>query len=178
MQIRLKQLDGVIDAASALQVVQWDAAAGVWKAGRKNNTAAADPTVNDDNTAGYELGSMWINTTTDNAFICVDATTAAAVWIGVGVSGEPQQEEYAGDNIPSGTGDTVLTAAPANTPVSAACVNLYLNGVLQRQGAGKDYTVTTTVTPFDTITWLEGTGTGIPMDVNDIITLKYESLST
>ena len=47
----------------------------------KNNLAAStNPGVSDDSTAGYAVGSKWINTTSDEAFICLDSTGAAAVW--------------------------------------------------------------------------------------------------
>lgn len=178
MQIRLKQIDGVIDTASALQVPQWDAATAQYKPGRKNNVAAVDPTINDDSTAGYEENSMWVNTATNNVFICASPAVGAAVWVGIGVSGEPKRDENAGINIPAGSGDTVLPA-PSQVPVSADSFNLYLNGVEQRQGPGKDYSITGAT--LQVITWLmpaPGTGVAGPMDVNDILTYKYETLST
>lgn len=47
----------------------------------KNNFAAnTDPTATDDDSEAYEVGSRWINVTTDAAFTCVDASTGAAVW--------------------------------------------------------------------------------------------------
>jgi hypothetical protein len=45
-----------------------------------HNEAAADPTVNDDSTAGYEIGGMWVNTTSDTCWMCTDASAGAAVW--------------------------------------------------------------------------------------------------
>lgn len=48
---------------------------------QNNFTALADPTVNNDTTEGYTAGSRWINTTTDEAFVCVDAADGAAIWI-------------------------------------------------------------------------------------------------
>lgn len=42
--------------------------------------SASDPTVNDDSTDGYAVGSLWINTTLDTIFTCVDNTAGAAVW--------------------------------------------------------------------------------------------------
>lgn len=49
----------------------------------KNNLAAtADPTSSDDSSLGYEVGSMWVNTTGSKVFTCSDATPGAAVWLG------------------------------------------------------------------------------------------------
>jgi len=45
-----------------------------------NLSASIAPTVNDDNTAGYAVGSRWIDTTNDNSYVCVDSSTGAAVW--------------------------------------------------------------------------------------------------
>lgn len=42
--------------------------------------AAGDPTATDDATAGYRMGSQWVNTTTQHAWYCVDPTAGAAVW--------------------------------------------------------------------------------------------------
>lgn len=42
--------------------------------------ATRDPTVNDDNLLGYEVGSWWINRTGNKIFICSDNSTGAAVW--------------------------------------------------------------------------------------------------
>lgn len=44
--------------------------------------ATVDPGVNDDSDPAnnYQVGSQWLNTTTDALFVCVDATVGAAVW--------------------------------------------------------------------------------------------------
>jgi hypothetical protein len=42
--------------------------------------ATAAPTANDDSGDGYGVGSVWVNVTTDVAYVCVDATLTAAVW--------------------------------------------------------------------------------------------------
>ena len=47
----------------------------------KNNYAAVtDPGVNDDAGDGYQVGSVWVNTVSDTAWLCADATVGAAVW--------------------------------------------------------------------------------------------------
>lgn len=47
---------------------------------QSNLAASADPVVGDDNLDGYSIGSRWLNTTTDEEFVCLDAATGAAVW--------------------------------------------------------------------------------------------------
>lgn len=49
-------------------------------AGIHNLSAAAAPTANDDTGDGYAVGSLWINTTADTVYVCVDNTSTAAVW--------------------------------------------------------------------------------------------------
>lgn len=50
-------------------------------------TSGSDPGVNDDNSELFDLGSLWINTTTDTGFLCVDNTNGAAVWVQVSGGG-------------------------------------------------------------------------------------------
>lgn len=45
-----------------------------------NLTATVNPSVNDDVTLGYEVGSVWVNTITNIYFVCSHDATAAAVW--------------------------------------------------------------------------------------------------
>lgn len=49
-------------------------------AGLANFGASTDPTPGDDTGDGYSVGSHWVNTTADRAFINVDATASAAIW--------------------------------------------------------------------------------------------------
>ncbi len=42
----------------------------------------ANPTVNDDSGAGFDVGTIWINTATDDVFIAADVAVGAAVWQG------------------------------------------------------------------------------------------------
>jgi len=55
---------------------------------RNNLSASVAPTADDDDLDGYEVGSRWIDTTADKAYVCVDATATAAIWR---VSGESTQ---------------------------------------------------------------------------------------
>ena len=61
---------------------------------QNNFVATTDPTANNDSadTAAsgteYNVGSVWINTTSDEAFRCVDASVGAAVWVPTTVTAE------------------------------------------------------------------------------------------
>lgn len=43
-------------------------------------TATTNPTANDDNSDGYTVGSMWLNTSTGAMYVCQDSTVGAAKW--------------------------------------------------------------------------------------------------
>lgn len=47
---------------------------------KNNYSASAAPGVGDDSADGYSVGSQWLNTTADDAYICLDAAAGAAVW--------------------------------------------------------------------------------------------------
>lgn len=45
-----------------------------------NLAATAAPTVTDDSSKGYSVGSSWFDVTNDKAYLCLDATLGAAIW--------------------------------------------------------------------------------------------------
>ena len=47
---------------------------------RNNYDSAVAPAVGDDVTVGYRVGSVWIDTVLDDAWICLDDSLGAAVW--------------------------------------------------------------------------------------------------
>jgi hypothetical protein len=47
---------------------------------KNNYTATVNPIISNDNTQGYFIGSLWINTNSDTVFQCTDSTTNNAVW--------------------------------------------------------------------------------------------------
>lgn len=47
---------------------------------KHNLIAIINPTANDDNTQGYNVGAVWVNTITKKEYVCLDASTGAAVW--------------------------------------------------------------------------------------------------
>jgi len=52
-----------------------------------NWAAAAPPTVSDDSSAGYSVGSRWMSTGTNQEFVLVDSTAGAAIWSETTASG-------------------------------------------------------------------------------------------
>lgn len=47
---------------------------------KANLSASVDPTVADDSSAGYKVGSLWVVGSTRHVYICFDATVGAAQW--------------------------------------------------------------------------------------------------
>lgn len=45
-----------------------------------NTKGGAAPTANDDNTKGYEAGSLWTWVADESAYICISAGSGTAVW--------------------------------------------------------------------------------------------------
>ena len=55
---------------------------------KTNLTATDAPTINEDSTDGYSIGSIWIDITNDKGYICLNASTGAAVWTEITNQGE------------------------------------------------------------------------------------------
>lgn len=79
---------GIVSVTSQTDVVSLQALGfqQLW-GGRNNLGASTDPIVGSDNTADYQPGSIWINSTASppRAWICVTAATGAAVWVQIGI---------------------------------------------------------------------------------------------
>ena len=62
---------------------------------RKNNfEATTNPSIDADTTEGYEIGSLWLNTNTNEIYYAVDVTNAAAVWRLVSQFGNAEVQAY------------------------------------------------------------------------------------
>lgn len=80
------------------------------KIGVSQHRATVNPTVTDDIAAGYVVGMIWVNTTSNTAFILTNATVGAAVWQAVGGGGSSSlQTAY-------NNGSTITTAG--STPIT------------------------------------------------------------
>ncbi len=77
--------------------------------------ATTAPTANDDSGDGYAVNSVWIDLTADKAYICVDATLTAAVWVEVGGGGTLADHDHSGDAGDGGTFDAANLTSGAAT---------------------------------------------------------------
>jgi len=107
---------------------------------RKHNfEAVVDPVAGDDSADGYAVGSKWINVAEGRVYICVDATEGAAVWKDLTNVESLSEANFVEHETPAGVIDgenKVFTLA--NTP-AAGSLKLFLNGVLQEEGALADF---------------------------------------
>lgn len=91
---------------------------------KKNNfTAVTDPTVVNDNTQNYQVGSFWVNTTNGTIFIATSVATANAVWLQVGRALVGYREDFSAQ-----VNGTQNTFNFSYTPVDGTIVPL-VNGV-------------------------------------------------
>jgi hypothetical protein len=79
-----------------------------------------NPTVNDDRTLGYYIGTVWINTTTKVSYVSVNDAVGAAVWRAVDAIGE----KYKWLNIGAG----VATSATQGSIASGNAAVLLFDG--------------------------------------------------
>ncbi len=63
---------------------------------KSKRDATQAPTVNNDTTEGYSVGSEWDDVTNDEAYVCLDATEGAAVWTEItgGGAGNPKEISF------------------------------------------------------------------------------------
>ena len=87
--------------------------AGAMTALKTNLTAIIGPTVNDDNTAGYVIGSRWFDTVAKNEYVLTDASTGAAVWTAT-TSGVPSGYMIIGSTPTAPVGYTYTGNSVAN----------------------------------------------------------------
>ena len=126
-------------------------------AGLNNTTATGNPGVNNDlANQGYNVGSIWINVSTDKVFICVDASTGAAIW----------QEVFALSN----NGTQLLPSADNTVDIGSSALefkDLHLDGTAKVDILTVDETSTFTGTMTTAaISQTSGTATFSNVDIN------------
>jgi len=161
----LDDVDTTTQAPTAEDNFRWDGSDWV---PLKNNHTTTDPTVNDDSGSGYVVGSAWINTTDDTAFLCTDNSSGAAVWVRVDAEGaEP---------------DTSIVEASTVTNTNATSAVL-INSMTITPGAGT-YLVTFSATVYASRFGTEIVGaiyTGGTLETNterevQVVAANYEAI--
>lgn len=97
---------------------------------------SSDPGATDDSAAGYTEGSIWINESDDDAFICVDSTASAAVWTEITDAG-------------GGSGDVVGPASSTDEAIArfdSTTGKLLQNSTATLSDAGAMFTASLTLT--------------------------------
>lgn len=87
------------------------------------HTATADPGVGDDSGDGYVVGTLWINTSSDEAFVLVDSTLGAAVWISTTAGGSLSLDDLSDvdtTTTPPVAGDVLIFDGSEWVPGAAA----------------------------------------------------------
>ncbi len=73
-----------------------------YEAVKSNLVATVAPTVGNDDTEGYAVGSIWIDNTGGVDYLCADASTGAAVWLAHGAPGGGEANDA--ENVGAGAG--------------------------------------------------------------------------
>jgi len=137
----------------------------------KNNlTAVIDPTVTDDSSLGYAVGSRWFNVTSPGEFVCIDATIGAAVWLsttyyeinttsnagGIGLALPKSVYDFPFKGLAATSSKIVLISNPTTVGINVDETVIPINnlsGVLNVNKGG------TGVTSLLAGGWLQGNGT-------------------
>lgn len=135
---------------------------------QKNNISATTaPGVGDDSADGYSIGSHWYDVTADEAYVCLDATAGAAVWVNSTLTTAELGTSATKDFIDD---DTFATAS-AITTASSESIKAYIDGEITR-------TITTTTTANNHSVDIPQDST-IPQNTEggEILTLAYTPTS-
>ena len=121
--------DGVGTGAA----IWYDSGDAIGASKKANLAGTAAPTATDDSAAGYSVGSIWVDTTNDKAYICVDNTATAAIWketTAVAASLPPDSNEAnaTGTTTTTSTSD-VNVASMALTPPAGDWVFFFSSSV-------------------------------------------------
>lgn len=107
-----------------------DAANNIPKA---NRAATTDPDADNDTTEGYSAGSQWVNVTLDTAWVCVDATDSAAIWLQLGAGGGAWELVQTQD-ITSSVSEVAFT-----TGITADTMHQFIFESVECNSASKSY---------------------------------------
>ena len=119
--------DAVLDSDfSEAEGILRKTGSGAYEAIKSNLVATVAPTANDDVTAGYAVGSIWVDTLSDKTYLASDVTAGTAVWNDlssgagsnvstVGIPFDNQIGVWTGDGTIEGNGNLTFDGTILNT---------------------------------------------------------------
>jgi len=125
---------------------------------KRSLSSTLDPVATDDSSIGYDVGSMWVNVSSKQSFICVDATASAAIWHRI--DRPDLHDNLSATAPPTTTSDTARGYFVGSTWIDIIaktayiCVDATTNAaVWDRYGHSQTYSTTTVLTGD---TWIDG----------------------
>jgi hypothetical protein len=115
-----------------------------WGDDARNNNfqATSSPTTSNDNTQGYTIGSIWINTTTNRTYICNSAITSTANWQILPITTQATVNfGFSGNGDEDTTASATISASWVATTTQFQCTAM-TNSSLQTVGGTPDHPTT------------------------------------
>jgi len=131
-------------------------AANTWEL-RQDYEGTSHPSASSDNTANYQVGSRWLNTTYGSMFVAVDVSTAAAVWKLL-----TNHKETRLNNSADGAAYEAISNPPGSSDLPTNPVRF-------------DYTESDITTPY--VSW-DGTDFAYEINVSGKYQVKYRVVTT
>lgn len=109
---------------------------------KDNLVATAAPGAGDDSNDGYAVGSLWLDVTNDHAYIAIDVTVAAAVWLQLdGSTVDWANPGTIGSTTPNTGAFTTLTATTGTfNPNSNNRTEILIGGVQETRSESSNLT--------------------------------------
>jgi len=147
------------------------------------HVASVDPTVNDDDTLGFDSGDFWVNDVSAKVFVCLDASTGAADWRKVG-SSLSDLNRYMPASVTTADEDEACATAVLGSPEGSVRVSVNGNEVPVGDGtkdefcyfsddAGTTAKVLSAIVTGDKLFWM-GSKTNYELDAFDRVSFLYQ----
>jgi hypothetical protein len=166
--------DHIADTNNPHQVSKVDVGLGNVENILDNLSAATAPSTGDDSGDGYAVGSKWIDTTNDKAYVCLDASLGAAVWqeVGAGGGGGDAADITFTPTVPA---DWDADIDPGNVDDALDQLAERVEDIENAGGSGSDASVIT-YTPAVAADWNGGADPGNADDALDQVAERVKDL--
>jgi hypothetical protein len=178
-------VEGQIWFNTAQKVLKTYVSGAVQTTSAKNNfSAITNPTNTDDSSGGYSVGSRWINTSTQEEYVCIDSSISSAIWKSTTSASGPNGSEISG----AITGALVPYALSADVSASfttpaqvTGALSLYttLSGLSASYGNRTEVSgaITGALTPYATLAGVSSSFS-TPVQVSGAVTAALTPYAT